>query len=141
MLQRHVGAGRQHAGAHELVRRIGLLAPQNGRQRREPKLEAAGENSRMVRVEHEGIADGSGRIPDVDAGEAARPENAMRLGPHRVQHAVHGFKSGEPLLLRERFAGGRTQAREQPIPHFNHGVGRRSDDEVHTPGRQGRHAL
>ena len=105
VLQRHVGAGRQHAGAHELVRRIGLLAPQDGRQRREPEREAAGENSRMVRVEHEGIADGSGRIPDVDAGEAARPENAMRLRPHRVQHAVHGFESGKPVLLRRARRG------------------------------------
>ncbi len=132
MLKGDVSSCRQHARAHELVGRVGLLAPQHRRQRGQALLVQMGENPCVIGIEHEIGGERPGGIADVDADEPAGLQFFYHRVPYRVQHPVHGFKSPAAIALTQRFPDGRALAGKGFIPHGDHGIRRRGHHQVHA---------
>lgn len=130
VFQSDVCAAGQHAGSHELVRGIRLLAPNDGGHGLEAMSETSSEDAGVVRVDREIISDRASRIADVHAQEATWCEQSRSFRPNTVEDGVHSFERSPTISLVEAASHFRRVPSEECVPHLDHGIGRRRDNEL-----------
>ena len=116
MLVGDVGAAGQHARAHELVGRVGRLAPQDVGQRVQAPSHASGQDPGVVGPQPEAPTQGPCRVADVDAGRIrprpARVDTPTRPGPAR--HASPRTRARHRRCARPGQPGGTWPRRPRP---------------------------
>ncbi len=131
VLVRHVGAGGQHSRAHELVRGVRRLPPEDVRKRREARARHAEDDAGVVREEPEVAAGRPRRVADVDARDAARGRATRQHSAQtRSSSACIASKAASHVARSEASAIAGASSPNDAVPHLDHGVRRRRDDEV-----------
>ena len=126
-----IGTGGIHAGSHEFIGCVGGFSPMDVGQRTASLFQEEIDNGGVVRKQAELFAQGSCGIADVDADKAVVRQNPVTFLPGAVQNVVHFTISCGIVFSLEIFPDFGILGKKDFVPHLNHRIGRRGDDELH----------
>ena len=134
-----IRAGRIHTGSHEFVRCVGRLAPMDVGQHAVAHFHKCLNDTGVIGIEPEFVADSSRRIADVNADKTVLGKDPVALFPCAIENAVHFPKSLHPVTAKQSFTDSRVLLTKHSIPHADHGIGWRCDNQVYAACRNHGH--
>jgi len=83
----------------------------------------------VVRIDPKAPVDRSGRIAHVDAGDPAVDEHPLEFVPDGPELVVHPVEGGPAVAVVQRVADRGIEPGKEVVPHLDHRIRRRRDDE------------
>lgn len=84
----------------------------------------------MIGIETKLVAERARSVSDINANDAALAQRSVALVPNGVKPPVHEFKCALSVFCSERIAHGATAAAKEFVPHRDHRIRRRCNDEI-----------
>ena len=88
------------------------------------------QNARVIGIETKLVAERARSVPYINANDATLAQRSIALVPYGIKLFVHELKRALPVFCSKSATHGATATAEELIPHRNHRIRRRCDDEV-----------